>query len=72
MPKEALVKTLEKLLEPVSGKSVYLTANDLLAVWDFFDIDRTSLTACVKLVPFPLESRFIRQRSFFPYSFHTH
>ncbi|EUB60357.1 Calbindin [Echinococcus granulosus] len=39
MPKEALVKTLEKLLEPVSGKSVYLTANDLLAVWDFFDID---------------------------------
>ncbi|VDM31945.1 unnamed protein product [Hydatigera taeniaeformis] len=39
MPKEALVKTLQKLLEPVSGKPVYLTANDLLAVWDFFDID---------------------------------
>ena len=40
MPKEALLKTLEKLLEPVSGKTVYLTASDLLAVWDFFDIDR--------------------------------
>ena len=40
MPKEALVKTLEKLLEPVSGKKIYLTATDLLAVWDFFDIDR--------------------------------
>eukprot|EP00108_Taenia_solium_P001545 TsM_000586500 transcript=TsM_000586500 gene=TsM_000586500 len=40
IPKEALVKTLEKLLEPVSKKPVYLTANDLLTVWDFFDIDR--------------------------------
>ncbi|KAL5107702.1 Calbindin-32 [Taenia crassiceps] len=40
IPKEALVKTLEKLLEPMSGKPVSLTANDLLAVWDFFDIDR--------------------------------
>ncbi|VUZ45066.1 unnamed protein product, partial [Hymenolepis diminuta] len=39
MPKQALVHTLEKMLEPVSGKVVYLTATDLLAVWDFFDIN---------------------------------
>lgn len=40
MPRQALVHTLEKMLEPVSGKVVYLTATDLLAVWDFFDINR--------------------------------
>ncbi|KAM7542058.1 hypothetical protein Aperf_G00000015497 [Anoplocephala perfoliata] len=40
LPKKALVSTLAKLVEPVSGKSVNLTATDILAVWDFFDIDR--------------------------------
>ncbi|VDD76368.1 unnamed protein product [Mesocestoides corti] len=40
MPKAALVRTVEKLLEPATGKSICLTATELLAVWDFFDIDR--------------------------------
>nr|CDS31946.1 calbindin 32 [Hymenolepis microstoma] len=39
MPKQALIHTLEKMLEPITGKAVSLSATDLLAVWDFFDLN---------------------------------
>ncbi|VDO09905.1 unnamed protein product [Rodentolepis nana] len=39
MPKQALIHTLEKMLEPITGKIVSLSASDLLAVWDFFDLN---------------------------------
>lgn len=56
MPKTAIIRTAEKLLEPVTGNVVSLSASDLLAVWDFFDVDRESVAYSYIVVPYACEN----------------